>query len=76
MVPIKSYMHDTGIIGIDTIIYDGRKMDGEMELVIYNVLYYINGTKEAIQDNEETKSDSEGRNGNTCRCIIDACYLN
>ena len=76
MVPIKSYMHDTGIIGIDTIIYDGTKMDGGMELVIYNVLYYINGTKEVIKDNEKAKSNSEGRNGNTCRCIIDACYLN
>ena len=76
MVPIKSYMHDTGLIGIDTIIYDGTKTDGEMESVIYNVLYYINGTKEVIKDNEKTKSNSESRNGNTCRCIIDACYLN
>ena len=51
-------------------------MDGEMELVIYNVLYYINGTKEVIKDYEKTKSNTEGRNGNTCWCIIDACYLN
>ena len=47
-----------------------------MELVIYNVLYYINGSTEAIQNNEETKPYSKGSDGNTCWYIIDACNIN
>ena len=40
--------------------------------MIYNVLYFINGCKEAIKHNEETKSNSEGCNRKTCWHIIGA----